>query len=124
MGSRKLDVVQVGTGELVSRLHARILVWARTGSRDWRDRWGQLLRRLGLKAEPVSPPEEGEPWGWETCWDVWGSPFALQELTLGVHKQVVRWEHVTTAIVNRASGAEERTSRSRAPLAHAEKYNR
>ncbi len=72
----------------------RVIVWVRTGSRDWRDRWHKLVRALGLEIK-AEAADLGD--GWITVYDVTGAPAALQELTSGAHKCVQRWEYATTA---------------------------
>lgn len=103
---RKRDAVAIGS-VTVSVMRPRVLVWVRTGSRDWRDRWHRLSQRLGLGYHADAPVQVlGN--GWVTVFDVWGTPQALEDLTSGRHAVIERWEYACTAPgVYRPSGVGE-----------------
>lgn len=102
---KRAPAVVPGTRKVVEGMHCRILAVARTGSRDWRDRWCRLMNRLGLSWDrtAIQDHQDGPAAQWETAYDVWGPEEALAELTDGTHKELVRWEFYTTGTYHKWS---------------------
>lgn len=109
---RRADVPVPGTKLTVTGLHALCVVRVRSGSRKWRDRWHNALVKLALDARCIEDmSDHGD--AWETTWEVWGNPYALQRLTSGEFPVVIHDENaVAQARVIGPAGSGEKPKRT------------
>lgn len=115
-GDGRVNVQPADKGESDCLMLPRIVCVIRTGSRNCRDEWVKLQRKLGLVATVVQDNSAGNASAWTTAYDVSGTPQALSKLTSGVHSLVVQWEYaVSGGLTLKAFGAGEEPSRKTVP---------
>lgn len=120
MHREKRGVVRSGNGDYAA-LMPRLLVWVRAGTRNARDAWHKLQRRLVLGSAHVQDSVFGT-----SAFEVWGAAEALNDLTLGVHPIVVGYEYWDGDQPDpdvRPAGAGEPSQRKRVARLPGERHN-
>src|SRR5262249_6235915 len=99
---------------------ALIVAYVKTGSRRFRDKFYQVCRRLGVTAQELQSftgGGNGNAGRWVTAYEVWGSPYALEEFTSIDNTCLCHWhDAVECGLPFRGMGVGEKPKRPPHPM--------